>query len=851
MHSGTQRLEALIVRVSLWLLVFFGVVGIVAIALVAQHGRPGDAMLRMGIPTSVIVSCILAFGLLRRGRPRLGVALVVLTAYVAITYYVVAGRYGLHSYLLSIFAVLIVITSLLISRRAGLLATCVALVTAAALFVLERNGLVADPQAVMTIPLNNIMIVYGVLFASVGSVLYLYSKIFHETLQAADEQERRFRQVIEVAPLGQVVHRDNRVLMINRVAAAITGRDADALAGADIEAFVSLAQRAQLNESMSAARLLSTGQSVAAQYRIMDGRGRERLYETLTSPVDFVDGPALLTVMRDVTKERAAAAALAEAKAEAESANRTKSQFLANMSHEIRTPMNAVLGLSELLADSGLSGTQLRYARNIHNAAGSLLAIINDVLDVSRIEAGHLELASARFEPRALFARVRAMLLPLAEAKGLALVVRVDAGVPVTLLGDEGRLRQILVNLAGNAIKFTEHGQVTIVAHAAATDAAREAGLRILVVDSGIGIAAEKLSALFKPFVQVDNSDTRRHGGTGLGLYIVRELAQRMGGDVSVRSAPGSGSSFDVRVRLGLPETETDVVAARRRGVAPGPGPSTQVRAPMARSLSVLLVEDNEINRMVARAVLEGGGHRVTEAADGAQAVTTHAAQAFDCVLMDCQMPVMDGLEATRRIRAHETARGVRRAPIVALTANTMQGDREHCLAAGMDEFLAKPYDSAALLEMVDKVTAGAAPVAESATGEAADQCFDAGGLNGLVRLEEDSPGILGNLVQRFLSSTPALIAQVAGDAPASVKDTEIAAHSLKSTCARFGAVRVTALAAQAERAARDGALSEARRLGAQIRLAYEQFEVRFRQHPAVAAVIGNGAPGGAPGDRG
>ena len=276
-----------------------------------------------------------------------------------------------------------------------------------------------------------------------------------------------------------------------------------------------------------------------------------------------------------------------------------------------------------------------------------------------------------------------------------------------------------------------------------------------------------------------------------------------------------------------------------------------QDRAPAPRSLSVLLVEDNEINRMVARAVLEGGGHRVTEAADGAQAVTTHAAHAFDCVLMDCQMPVLDGQEATRRIRAHETSAGARRTPIVALTANTMQGDREHCLAAGMDEFLAKPYDSAALLEMVTRVTAGAAPAAESPTGVAGDECFDAGGLEGLVRLEEDSPGILGNLVRRFLSNTPGLIAQVAGDAPASVKDTEIAAHSLKSTCARFGAVRVTALAAQAERAARDGALSEAQHLGALIRLAYDQFEVRFRQHPAVAEVIGNGAPGGTPGGRG
>ena len=827
MNSGTQRLELLVARVSLWFLLFFGFISVAAVVLVAQHGTAVDAWLRLAIPVSVMASCVLAFALVRRGRPRIGAGMVALTAYFAIVVYVVVGGYGVHSYLLGIFVVLIMVTSLLIGRRAGLWATVVALATAVILFALERNGLVVDHAAVLSIPVNNILVVYCVLFASVGSVQYVYSKVFHETLRAADEQERRFRQVIDVAPLGQVVHRDNRVLMINRVAAMITGRDAAALTGLNIEAFLSSTQHAYLKERMSAARMLAAGQNIAAEYLISDSKGRERLYETLTSPVDFVDGPALLTVMRDVTRERAAAAALVAAKAEADAANRTKSQFLANMSHEIRTPMNAVLGLSELLVDSGLDGAQLRYARNIHNAAGSLLDIINDVLDVSRIEAGHLELARAPFAPRSLVARVRAMLLPLAEAKGLALQTQVGGAVPATLLGDEGRIRQILVNLAGNAIKFTEHGRVAIDVCCEPDGAGDLVRLRILVTDSGVGIAAEKLATLFKPFVQVDNSDTRRHGGTGLGLYIVRELAQRMGGDVAVRSTPAAGSTFEVTLRL-------DVAAAAAVSAQPpssAPAPAMEVPAAGARAgLSVLLVEDNEINRMVASAVLEGAGHQVREAADGAQAVALHAVQAFDCVLMDCQMPVMDGLEATRRIRAHESSHGGRRTPIVALTANTMEGDRERCLAAGMDDFLSKPYASAALLEMLAYVTAAA--------GGADATCFDARGLEELARLDAESPGLLGNLVSRFLSSMPALIARVADSAGAASKDVEIAAHSLKSNSARFGALRVADLAAQAECAARSGALDELRRLGTEIGGEYARFEVQFRRHAAVAAVL-------------
>ena len=453
-------------------------------------------------------------------------------------------------------------------------------------------------------------------------------------------------------------------------------------------------------------------QVAATQNRIMGGIALvlTLLYAVLFLLVRHADGilrrqhaeqlrhESELQATRDQLEAR-----VAERTAELERANRAKSQFLANMSHEIRTPMNAVLGLSELLTAAGLSGTPLRHAQNIHASASSLLGVLNDVLDVSRIEAGHLELISSRFEPRLLVAQVRAMLLPLAEAKGLAFECNVDAVVPAVLAGDAGRVRQILVNLAGNAIKFTARGRVDIemdVVSAATTTAAADASgaraveLHILVKDTGIGIAADKLATLFERFVQVDDSDTRRYGGSGLGLYIVRELAQRMGGWAKAQSLPGVGSAFEAGVRLTVPP----VLEVGTLPAPPAPGPAR-------RTLSVLLVEDNEISRMVARAILESAGHRVSEAVDGAQAVALHAAQAFDCILMDAQMPVLDGSQATQRIRQREAAEGAWRVPIIALTANAMQGDRERYLAAGMDAFLAKPYDGASLLAILAAAT--------------------------------------------------------------------------------------------------------------------------------------------------
>ncbi|HET6829408.1 MAG TPA: ATP-binding protein, partial [Ramlibacter sp.] len=378
------------------------------------------------------------------------------------------------------------------------------------------------------------------------------------------------------------------------------------------------------------------------------------------------------------------------ARDDAEQATRMKSEFLANMSHEIRTPMNAILGLSHLALKSGLDERQRGFVEKIESSGQHLLGVINDILDLSKVEAGKLELERTAFELRKVLDHVAVLVGERCEAKGLELAIDVAPDVPAQLAGDPLRLGQVLLNYANNAVKFTEKGKVAISVHVAARSE-QDVTLHFGVRDTGIGLTPQQTQRLFQNFSQADSSTTRRFGGTGLGLAIARKLAALMGGEVGVESEPGQGSTFWFTARLALAPAEPASAAAE-------PQASSSAALEALRGARILLVEDNDINQIVARELLLDNGLEVDVADNGRIAVDMAQAAGYDLVFMDMQMPEMDGPTATRMLRGMDRLRGLR---IVAMTANAMEQDRQACLAAGMDDYLTKPIDPDALRAML------------------------------------------------------------------------------------------------------------------------------------------------------
>ncbi len=621
-----------------------------------------------------------------------------------------------------------------------------------------------------------------------------------ERKQAADrltEQLTFIDTLVESIPIPiYVKDRERRYVRINRAYCEMFDMPADRLLGRRVED----SHHAPVNpvHAESDRRVLEHGAGASYEFRMRLRNGRE--VDCVANKAALADSRGEITglvgTLVDISDQKEATRALVQAKEAAESASRMKSEFLANMSHEIRTPMNGIIGMTDIVLDTPLAAEQREYLGIVKSSANALLDIINDILDFSKIEAGKLSVERLSFEPSRLLAETLLPMAPRAEERGVALRLEMEPGLPARIIGDPGRLRQVLNNLISNAIKFTEAGEV-VMRVGSACDAivslpsSSTCWLRFSVRDTGIGIPPERQAQIFAPFTQEDSSITRRFGGTGLGLSITRRLCDLMGGRIRLDSEPGRGSEFIAELPF---EVDTVALDAALHGPAPDDGVITEpmplaaaTHAPLAQ---VLLAEDNAVNERLTVTLLRRWGHEVAVAGNGQQAVQLYAERHFDLVLMDVHMPGMSGLEATRRMRALEQEARRPRTPIVALTASAMETDRRLCIEAGMDDYLSKPLRARELMHAVERHLSPA----HAATGRSAAY------RHALAHADTTTVQIIA---RPFLHELPREMAAMQH----AIEHTDVhtlsrRAHTMKGLLLAFGAQPAASLAGQLQRIA-------------------------------------------------
>jgi PAS domain S-box-containing protein len=635
-------------------------------------------------------------------------------------------------------------------------------------------------------------------------------RLTEEALRASEE---RFRGTFENAAVG-IAHTDpgGRFLRVNEKLCDILGYPRDELLARNVRDITHPEDwAADLDQLPRLLRGEVTSFSRDKRYIRRDG-SPVWVAVSVSLQRDAAGRPLnVIAVARDIDHRKRLERELRQAIEASEAANRAKDEFLANVSHEIRTPMNAILGMTELALNTELTEDQRHCLKTAKSAADNLLSIINDLLDFAKIEAGKLELDPAPFSLRAAVGDTVRALAVRARTKGLELIDRVQPDVPDALVGDAGRLRQVLLNLVGNAIKFTERGEVVVIVRPeigpidpigpiGPIAASPEVLLHFEVRDTGIGIPAQKQERIFRAFEQEDTSTTRKYGGTGLGLTIASRLVALMGGQVTVQSEPGRGSTFAFTAWFGRQSQSARVREEGRENTSPSDS--------SPRSLRVLVAEDNEFNAELMEQLLGRRGHRVGLAGDGREALRLAQEGGFDLLLLDVHMPELDGFQVARGVREHERTAGGH-LPIIALTARARREDRERCLAAGMDDFLAKPIQAPDLWAAIDRVVRVRPPAEPPAPG-----LLDARVL--LAACGGDA-AILEKICRAFRARLPDHLKAVRdalrdGDAPRLRE----AAHKL---CGMVSAFSTTAgaLASDLEDHAAQGRLDEARPLAARL----------------------------------